>query len=834
MKEKKIGSWMGVSLLTAAFALPGALKGDVATNVWQGGNSTGGGWATAANWSLGVPVKGQVVKIDGGASVEMSNDDYATAKLASAFDIQDEGSTLYLPQAATAANTFAPVNLGEGARLFIQGEKDTTLKGLSGFGLITNATAATRKLYIGVAGSTTQWEFGGVIAGKIIVYNLARMRFSGTESTATGGIVVYRNKNSDNGDPVCGILEIARFGKGGDDASSIGKPPASSSSSEASIDIRYSGWLSYFGLGETTDRNFAFRYLTGGEAAYPNTLDAGANGGVTFTGTFELARTAGYAARMVLTGSNTSECVIAGGMKDTGSGGGATHITKKGIGAWRFADNDSRKNVGGIAVEEGTLRFDSIAEVGTVCSLGLATNLQKPYQGAYTADNNREYAYILGGATTNAVFEFTGSAYNTVSTRPMVLTGKGGHLKNGSPVKEGISFSGVSALADGDDVKTLYLSGASPLSSLGEVSDGDGKVGITKLDSGTWLLFGNQTFSGPLNVEAGKLMVGARPYTWFRFTVKGVSNQVFYMQEVGLFNARGERQNLNISAVNPPALYNYAENKGDYLSNSIDYRTLLLGQAVVATTKTIYYWRKESFWISGLFDGTLDNVWRSAVRTDTAKPTADSNWIPIVFRLPEGADVVSACDVVTGAKDNIGQSVTAFSLEGSCDGENWAPLLDKTTEDFSGKIANKWVSNNVSFPSADGKHIPAEGWRFTGHEPAAESQLENVSAVNVAPGATLKAVGAVTLNMLTLDAMRGNGTIDGFDFAKTGVVDVLSADSSEREIRASITFLNCPEGALKRLEGWRVTFDGVRNGATVSVVDDVVTVRRPGTVVVVR
>jgi hypothetical protein len=200
------------------------------------------------------------------------------------------------------------------------------------------------------------------------------------------------------------------------------------------------------------------------------------------------------------------------------------------------------------------------------------------------------------------------------------------------------------------------------------------------------------------------------------------------------------------------------------------------------------------------------------------------------MRLADGANEVSGCDVVSWSK----QSITAFSLEGSCDGTTWVNLLDKSVGNFDYTETKKWLSTLTTFPTADGKHIPAEGWRFIGHEPAAESQLENVSAVNVAPGATLKAVGAVTLNMLTLDAMRGNGTIDGFDFAKTGVVDVLSADSSEREIRASITFLNCPEGALKRLEGWRVTFDGVRNGATISVVDDVVTVRRPGTVVVVR
>ena len=196
MKEKKIGSWMGVSLLTAAFVLPGALKGDVATNVWQGGNSTGGGWATAANWSLGVPVKGQVVKIDGGAKVEMSNEDLTTAKLAAGFDVQGEGSTLYFPQNATAVNTFAPVNLGDETRLFIQGLKNTTINGLSGSGTVTNAFSTERILTVGVAGDTTLYEFSGRIDGIIAVNSTGRLRLTGTESTTPSRLVVLRNKDT--------------------------------------------------------------------------------------------------------------------------------------------------------------------------------------------------------------------------------------------------------------------------------------------------------------------------------------------------------------------------------------------------------------------------------------------------------------------------------------------------------------------------------------------------------------------------------------------------------------------------------------------------------------
>lgn len=813
----KFSKAVGLSLLAI-----GALCGQSAvTNVWVGGDSAGGGWANPANWSEGTPQSGQVVKICGGASVAMANEDYATAKVVGAFDIQDEGSTLYLPQEATAANTFAPVNLGDGTRLFIQGKKNTTIKGLSGSGTVTNAASSMLVLTIGVAGDTTLYEFSGRIDGRIGINSTGRQRLTGTESTTPERLVVLRNKDAHNGEPVCGTLDIMSFGKGGDASSSIGKPPPAGTE-EGSVDIRFSGWLTYFGMGETTDRNFAFRYLTSGARAYPNTLDAGPNGGVTFTGKFELAKESGCAARMVLTGSNTAECILAGPFADGGSG--TTHITKRGSGTWRFADNAARSNRNGFAIEEGTLKFDSIAEAGEMCSLGLATKLQKPYQGTYVSDNDVAYAYALGGTTTNAVFEFSGTNYDEVATRPLVLTGRGGHFKSGSPIRKGgISFSGISALADGDEVKTLYLSGTNKLSRIAEVSDGEGRLGVTKLGSGTWHLYGNQTFSGPLNVEQGRLVVGPRPYTWFRFTVKGVTEEVFYLNEIGLFDAAGERQNLGLNAVYADGL-----ELGAYRNNDFDLHALGLEEVTVATNKSIFY--HATLTIGNLFDGDVATCWRTAKTNSSGLPKWEANWVPLVFRLSEDANVVSGCDIVSWSS----QSVTAFSLEGSVDGKTWVNLLDKQAGEFDYTKTKKWLSDLSDFPSADGRHVPADGWTFTGHEPVSGSQLENVSAVNVAPGATLKAVGPVTLNRLTVDAVRGNGTVDGFDFAENGVLDVVSSPDGESRIVLSIGLLNSPEGALKRLSGWRVTFDGAKSCARISVEDGVLTVTRPGMVVVVR
>ena len=797
---------------------------EVVTNFWQGGNSSGGGWATAENWSEGLPASGQVVAFRNGDVVTMNTADYATGKKAAGIDLQGNGTTLYLPQDDTAANTFPAVSLGDGTVLFTQLNKNTTVKALNGSGTVTNAAAEMRVLNIGEAGSKVVSDFSGKITGHIGMNNYGFVRLTGTESTTPDRrLVVLRNKDADAGAPLYGVTEVMRFGNYGDEASSIGKPPAAT---ESSVDIRFSGWLRYIGPGdESTDRYIAVRYLTSGACAYPNTLDAGPNGGLTFTGTIETAHESGKVGRMVLTGSNSVPCVIAGEWK-----GSATHVTKRGPGTWRFADNAKRNFKAGLAVEEGTLQFDSIAETNVMCSLGLATTLQKPYQGASNAGNNVDYAYLLGGATTNAVFEYTGDGFCKVTTRHISLKGSGARLKSSSPTATGgISLSGISAEADGADVKTLWLAGTNTLSCAGEISDGKGKVGVTKEGPGTWMLIGNQTFSGPINVNEGTLVVrGNRKFTWFRFNVRGITGEVFYVDEFGLFDEEGTLLTKGIESVYPD---NYTA--AGQLSGRLDYDKILPGKAGIATTKTLYYYAPGSTSgdFGGMFDGKASGRWRSAILTKNGLPSwADSaTWVPIVFRLPDGSDEASYCDI---AAYNTTQYVTAFSLDGSVDGVNWATnLVAKQSGGYSFSKTDTWATDGSAIATAP--HVPGDSWKFVGRETNDWHQLESVSGVNVAPGATLKADGYVTLRCLTLDAANGNGTIDGFDFAETGFVDVTNVPSAG-SFDVAIALSNLPDGALARLNGWSVRINGREGSSRVVFDGSKATVTRPGGLVIIR
>ena len=325
------------TLLTIGFVLcSGAVIADgIVTNVWTGGNSEGGGWATAGNWSAGVTVAGQVLAFRNGDVVKMSNADVATATAVDGFDLRDEGTTLYLPQDASANNTYPPVYLDDGTTLYIQGAKNTTLKALNGSGHVTCAvTTANRNLFLGEVGKTLVSDFAGRFSGRIVIYVAGSVRLTGKESTSTGGVIVYRNKNDQVAYPAYGTVEIAKFGMT-NDVSSIG--------SKGGLAMRYAGRAIYIGDGETTDQVITFRHQANGVHNYPETLDAGAHGGVTFNGTFTTShQEADRASTIVLTGSNTVPCVIAGEWKESienGTGHLVAHVTKRGSGTWRFADH---------------------------------------------------------------------------------------------------------------------------------------------------------------------------------------------------------------------------------------------------------------------------------------------------------------------------------------------------------------------------------------------------------------------------------------------------------------------------------------------------------------
>ena len=356
----------------------------------------------------------------------------------------------------------------------------------------------------------------------------------------------YTTRNSGDG-----TVEFATIGNIGD-VSHVGNPTYLQTS-------RYGGTLRYIGTtGETTDRKLS----VGDPKEGPSTFDAGPHGGLRFTGNWEVSNNQG-ACDFILTGSNTVPCVLANPMSPA-SNGSTFQFHKKGSGTWRFNDGATRNNRGGLWIDEGTIQFESIAEIGSACSLGLATYLfPRGYYGAMDGVTTN-YAVSLGAEGTTGTFEYVGT--NTVRqlTRAAALAGDGRLVNsaadNGADARRYFSwFAGFSSITDG--LHRLILDGANANGGdeIANVADGaTGRVGIVKRGSGTWRVSGTNTFSGPIEVEQGKLVLVTPHYTWFKVTMKGIkaldysdyaAKKETSLHELAFFDKDGFRQNIGLVRV---------------------------------------------------------------------------------------------------------------------------------------------------------------------------------------------------------------------------------------------------------------------------------------------
>ena len=214
-----------------------------------------------------------------------------------------------------------------------------------------------------------------------------------------------------------------------------------------------------------------------------------------------------------------------------------------------------------------------------------------------------------------------------------------------------------------------------------------------------------------------------------------------------------------------------------------------------------------------------DTPLRSAVSGNLAT-NAPNRWMSVVWRMPEGANPVAAVDIVQHVWTNTTGRVGIFSLYGSGDGINWHKLkrvdwMENTIE------AGRWasdgctVTNNAVRPGA-GFALDKIGQSALPADVTYDI-LQSVSGISVSPGATLKAEGQVTLPAITVDCMAGNGTIDGFDFASNGVVNLVNL-AGDGTVEVPFTFTNLPAGALDRLNAkraWSVTINGSRSASRI-------------------
>jgi autotransporter-associated beta strand protein len=327
-------------------------------------------------------------------------------------------------------------------------------------------------------------------------------------------------------------------------------------------------------------------------------------------------------------------------------------------------------------------------------------------------------------------------------------------------------------------------------------------VSVVKEGSGTWVLGGEQSFRGSLDVKGGKLIV-RRPeaYTWHRWTITskvgaGDGNSLYFeLQEFGLFGEDGMRKNLDLAYID-------------------DYAALRPGEVAFGTDKIPY---TSSGSLAGLFDDQkTDPGWRGIMRPanatkGTERPEKEKplSWMPIVMRLPNGAGEIKSYDIVHYQASTHVRSFASYFVDGSVDGIHWDRL---STVDPVGEVgANDWEFRGTDFGKGGERNKShSDGCKIASAPAKPFDVLNNVKSVSVNSGAELVFDGDITIPALSFDCSAGGGTFTNCKFAEeNGFVDIVDADDAGVEIDFGWTFNNCD--GVANIAQWGVKVDGVES-----------------------
>lgn len=669
------------------------------------------------------------------------------------FDVQ--GGTLKMPQNTPANQKCGTLKLASGTSIWLAASESSSTE--SDFiwidaaegSLITNATKRSAGHILKVDSADVESTLAGTLGGGVRIWTSGNMNLTGVDNTMTGQPVVQGSNNGalySTAPGKCqGVISARMFGKADGQPSSLGTANGLLAWSAGGGGFRYTG------NGEACDK--AYQVYSEIEAsvwdsqqkknvpvsAFPIFLDGGPNGGLTWSGSIQPKDngTSLKAAtrRFWFVGDNANECVWSGSCTELIKENVKypMHIAKAGTGTWHFADNASRKHIGGTSILDGTLKFDSIAPKGEMCSLGLSTICTLDDSRAVRDDLFTDYAFTLGGADGDPVFEYTGAATAVCADRPLVLAGAGGHLRASAGA---LDFGGVSA-RDANTFPTLVLDGTGTANVIREVTDGasGAKVNVEKAGAGTWTLAGNQTFSGKLKVSEGHLVIDVpktpqqKPFNWYRFTIAQIGpdaspNSTLYARKLCLFDKDGNRINEGLRFVDEaaaqPSAYTLTLTNVTIGVKEVGFDSTVHGYKVMNAQKSYYTILTALFndvWSGSDYDGVCAFTWKDAdgnlLTPDKDKPTT---WIPIVMHLPEGTAPATHFDICSW-QDSDACVPSRFRLEGRYDNGDWVTVYDNiqaehSAVDVEGRTTvpyNHWVSDGKS----SSKNLSPDGFAVT-------------------------------------------------------------------------------------------------------------------------
>jgi len=717
------------------------------------------------------------------------------------------GGTVVFPQTKiTQSSVIDLLEIGEGCTVVnINGY--VAYDGITGWGNLEHrAEDSTR---ITVQGLT---EFHGNIlqatgAGSVQIYVSTGAMLYGTAGTAYSGPMFMG-----------GLVGLGKFGEQG-----------SPSTLGTSGKFNFSDNVHLLALGaaeEVSNKQFVFD-----SAVSTVEVDGGAYGGVTFTGAWD--PTGAIMRSLVLSGSNTEHaCVLKNSLADVAADAEVYpyHIVKKGTGVWRMSAANPKWS-GAMTVEEGTLKFDSIAPAGTACSLGYATNLYANVTGAKLPENKVDWAVKLGnsGEGEVATLEYAGSAAAEWPTnRPIVVNGCG-RFRN--VTGQSFTLAGVTAMAAGS---LLALDGdAASANELAGISEGAGSLKLVKEGAGDWTLSGDVDISGGLNVKTGVLKVRNRKYyNWFKVIVKQTfawtpgttSAGTVTIQEFALYDVNGVRQNLNPTIGDPQV----GAAAGTLAPGGLAYGPCVSGS--------------ETTPLVNMTHASKDDQW--AYKADRMPdPDIPSTWVSFVIRVPEGTPEIEKFDLrywkaTSTATANSLYSPKIMEIQGSTDGLSWSSITSVTNPPVaSGEVVTSyycWLYGDHA--RYDATRDPANSGRTFDRRAIVPEEIRPEVSIGggmaVASSATVRVEGEpLEIDRLEFDFVAGIGSFSNLVLASSGTIVMKNVPKGAVTIPADLAGVS----NLSAAENWAVVdADGHPFKRKVVVRSDSVSVLANGMILIFR
>lgn len=688
------------------------------------------------------------------------------------FEVRE--GTLALVGNGNDATPACPIGVFAPGVLKLPEDKEVRFKGLYGDGHVVNPpSTSTLRMFVTSGTREAPHEFSGTFEHYPVRYygdNGSCQRFLNPEVDIGGNVYLA-------------YLGTAKF---------------------PSCVFRAVGEYEYLGTGETTSTDTVF--LNNG--TWQLTLNGGTNGALNVArDIYYNSDTDGNSAvgEIVWTGDSAQPNVFSG--KQSVTGARPVYWKKTGTGTWRFTGTASRGNRGVVATERGRLEYDNMAEAGSASPLGTANNLLSEYYGSAVDESKRvSYAYLLGDGTnavdaTTATMAYIGSEAKTIKTRPVALKGAGRF----EATTAALDWTGFTS-AEEDGTNTLVLAGSAAGCVARDVTNGVGRIAVVKEGAGSWSVDGNFDFSAGAEARQGTLTLKTnKRFTWYKLTFTEFESYCWADQFV-LLNDKGENQILGFS-----------HNK----SADGNVTALQPGEAAFGRTGFGFLSGNEStYGLANFFTDATDGTCLGG--TFGNPPSVGPQYVvPVIVRLREGADPIVRYDIKSRGRQGWlpDRCPTGWTLEGSCDGVNWYPVDSKsgvtltTTEHY-------WYSSNST--------------TLTGYGPfASEPALvrpASLDYVGASQGATLVTTAPITANGIRYDVALGGGTIDGFDLAAGGTLEILNQPKGA-SWNLPITFVHCTGS----LDGWTVKVNGeIKKGYSAAITDEGITVHPAGMTVILK